>query len=46
VGAVKAAVDAGAEAAKRVGNLYGLHVIPRPHNEVEGVLPSPPKAAK
>jgi ethanolamine utilization protein EutM len=48
VGAVKAAVDAGAEAAKRVGNLYGLHVIPRPHNDVEGILPSipAPKAAK
>jgi ethanolamine utilization protein EutM len=40
VGAVKAAVDAGAEAAKRVGNLYGLHIIPRPHNDVEGILPS------
>jgi ethanolamine utilization protein EutM len=46
VGAVKAAVDAGAEAAKRVGNLYGLHVIPRPHNDVEGILPSTAKAAK
>jgi ethanolamine utilization protein EutM len=45
-GAVNAAADAGAEAAKRVGNLYGLHVIPRPHNEVEGILPSPAKAAK
>ena len=45
VGAVKAAVDAGAEAAKRVGNLYGLHVIPRPHGDVEGILPSA-KAAK
>ena len=47
VGAVKAAVDAGAEAAKRVGTLYGVHVIPRPHNDVEGILPSAPaKAAK
>jgi len=47
VGAVKAAVDAGAEAAKRVGNLYGLHVIPRPHGDVEGILPSVTvKAAK
>ena len=40
VGAVKAAVDAGAAAAKRVGDLYGVHVIPRPHDEVEGILPS------
>jgi len=39
VGAVKAAVDAGAAAAKRVGELYGVHVIPRPHNDVEGILP-------
>jgi ethanolamine utilization protein EutM len=46
VGAVKAAVDAGAEAAKRVGNLYGQHVIPRPHNDVEGILPAPPAEAK
>ena len=40
VGAVKAAVDAGAVAAKRVGELVSVHVIPRPHSEVEGVLPS------
>ena len=39
VGAVKAAVDAGAAAAKRVGDLYGVHVIPRPHVDVEGILP-------
>ena len=39
VGAVKAAVEAGAAAAKRVGDLYGVHVIPRPHNDVEGILP-------
>ena len=39
VGAVKAAVDAGAAAAKRVGELYGVHVIPRPHNDVEYILP-------
>ena len=39
VGAVKAAVDAGAAAAERVGNLISQHVIPRPHNEVEGILP-------
>ena len=40
VGAVKAAVDAGAAAAKRVGELYGVHVIPRPHADVEYILPS------
>lgn len=39
VGAVKAAVDAGAAAAKRVGELVSVHVIPRPHTEVEQVLP-------
>lgn len=39
VGAVKASVDAGAAAAKRIGELYGVHVIPRPHNDVEGILP-------
>lgn len=38
VGAVKAATDAGAAAAKRVGELISVHVIPRPHNDVEGVL--------
>ena len=40
VGAVKAAVDAGAAAAKRVGELVAVHVIPRPHEEVEAILPS------
>ncbi len=39
VGAVKAATDAGAAAAERVGELVSVHVIPRPHMEVEGVLP-------
>lgn len=39
VGAVKAAVDAGAAAAKRVGDLYGVHVIPSPHGDVEAILP-------
>lgn len=38
VGAVKAAVDAGAAAAKRVGDLVSVHVIPRPHGDVEGIL--------
>jgi ethanolamine utilization protein EutM len=39
VGAVKAATDAGAAAARRVGELVAVHVIPRPHNEVEKILP-------
>lgn len=39
VGAVKASVEAGAEAAKRVGELYSVHVIPRPHDDVEIILP-------
>ena len=39
VGAVKAATDAGAAAARRVGELIAVHVIPRPHAEVERILP-------
>jgi microcompartment protein CcmL/EutN len=39
VGAVKAATDAGAAAARRVGELVSVHVIPRPHADVERVLP-------
>ena len=39
VGAVKAATDAGAAAARRVGELVAVHVIPRPHGEVEKILP-------
>ena len=39
VGAVKAATDAGAAAARRVGELVSVHVIPRPHSEVERILP-------
>ena len=35
VGAVKAAVDAGAEAAKRVGEVVSVHIIPRPHEELD-----------
>jgi ethanolamine utilization protein EutM len=41
VGAVKAATDAGAAAARRVGELVSVHVIPRPHAEVERILPKP-----
>ena len=40
VGAVKAATDAGAAAAQRVGELVSVHVIPRPHSEVESILPN------
>ncbi|KGX84509.1 BMC domain-containing protein [Pontibacillus litoralis] len=39
VGAVKAATDAGAAAAERVGELVAVHVIPRPHSEVGVILP-------
>ena len=42
VGAVKAATDAGAAAARRVGELVSVHVIPRPHAEVERILPKTP----
>ena len=38
VGAVKAATEAGAEAARRVGDLVSVHVIPRPHADVEELL--------
>ena len=40
VGAVKAATEAGGAAADRVGELLSVHVIPRPHNEVEFILPT------
>jgi len=43
VGAVKAATEAGAEAARRIGELVSVHVIPRPHGDVEGILPVPVK---
>ncbi|OQY28925.1 MAG: ethanolamine utilization protein EutM [Chloroflexota bacterium] len=43
VGAVKAATDAGAAAAKRVGELVSVHVIPRPHESVEMILPQSSK---
>ena len=39
VGAVKASTDAGAAAAQRVGELVSVHVIPRPHEDVEAILP-------
>ncbi len=43
VGAVKAATDAGAAAAKRVGELVSVHVIPRPHQDIEMILPQASK---
>ena len=39
VAAVKAAVEAGAKGAQRVGELVSVHVIPRPHDSIEGALP-------
>jgi ethanolamine utilization protein EutM len=42
VGAVKAAVDAGAAAAATVGKVRAAHVIPRPHHDVEDLLVRPP----
>ena len=38
VGAVKAATDAGAEAARAVGELFSVHVIPKPHADVENMI--------
>ncbi len=43
VGAVKAATDAGAAAADRIGELISVHVIPRPHSDVEAILPQEAK---
>ena len=40
VGAVKAAVESGSAAASRLGELVATHVIPRPHTDVEKILPS------
>jgi ethanolamine utilization protein EutM len=45
VGAVKAATDAGSAAAQRVGELVSVHVIPRPHEELGGMMPKTKKAA-
>lgn len=39
VGAVKASTDAGAAAAEKVGEVISVHVIPRPHTDVEKILP-------
>ena len=45
VGAVKAATDAGAAAAEKVGELVSVHVIARPHSEVDNILPKDRKSA-
>lgn len=45
VGAVKAATDAGAVAAQKIGEVISVHVIPRPHTEVERILPGGASAA-
>jgi len=45
VGAVKAATDAGAAAAKRIGDLVSVHVIPRPHADLEMVMTKRPKSS-
>jgi ethanolamine utilization protein EutM len=45
VAAVKAAIDAGAEAAGRVGSVVSVHVIARPHDELGGMMPRPKAAA-
>jgi ethanolamine utilization protein EutM len=46
VAAVKAAVDAGAEAAGRVGTVVSVHVIARPHDDLGGVTPQPKTSAR
>jgi microcompartment protein CcmL/EutN len=43
VGAVKAAIDAGAAAGKRVGTVVSSHVIPRPHNDIDAMIPTGPE---
>src|ERR1700733_12238176 len=45
VAAVKAAIDAGAEAAGRIGTVVAVHVIPRPHDDLGGMMPKAKKPA-
>jgi ethanolamine utilization protein EutM len=45
VGAVKAATDAGAAACQRIGQMVSVHVIPRPHEEIDKILPKGPQRA-
>ena len=46
VGAVKAAVDAGAAACQRVGQMVSVHVIPRPHGDIDAIIPEDPEVKK
>jgi ethanolamine utilization protein EutM len=46
VGAVKAAVDAGAAACQRVGEMVSVHVIPRPHGDIDAIIPEGPEPEK
>ncbi|NBU28932.1 MAG: BMC domain-containing protein [Caulobacteraceae bacterium] len=46
VAAVRAATDAGAAAARKVGELVAVHVIPRPHRDLDEVLPIAPPQTK
>jgi len=46
VGAVKAAVDAGTAAGKKVGEVVSSHVIPRPHEDIDSMIPTGPQAEK
>jgi ethanolamine utilization protein EutM len=46
VGAVKAAVDAGTAAGKRVGTVVSSHVIPRPHDDIDAMIPAGPEEEK
>jgi ethanolamine utilization protein EutM len=46
VAAVKAALDAGASAASKIGEVVSVQVIPRPHEELSSVLPTAKKASK
>ena len=46
VGAVKAAVDAGAAACQRIGEMVSVHVIPRPHGDIDTIIPEGPEERK
>jgi ethanolamine utilization protein EutM len=46
VGAVKAAVDAGAAAGQKVGEIVSVHVIPRPHGDIDPIIPMVPQESK
>lgn len=46
VAAVKAATDAGSASACKVGEVVSVHVIPRPHEDLDGMIPTAPNAGK